>query len=446
MKMVKRISALVLGVGFICGAAACGGDDNAETKKYIKDLTAEQNVTNVLTAIDGVQAMNVSLDLEMSMPVTEYDYETEEMVTGDVAVEISADGLVTLEEVGVNAKLEMEVESAGQSVEMMLYLVDGDVYMGMEVPSYGTMYELLAEDIWTDLENEIKDEFGTPEYATIYETLMMALSEIDWTEVLGALEEIDSMNIPFMPVLKKGSTKMYYEMDYKPYYDKTSTFMKNMTTETTAKDMIDFLLGMLYEDLTVDGILDTVVPFGDFKVSTIVGYVEDILAANGVTLQQAKDFLLANEMVQEMLVKLGLGGEMLTYLQEVTVEELLTEFGEYTLNSLMGKYYEEGATFATFAQMVKEYLSKPLFEDAAELAEMKADISMVKINAFNYQYGVKYSGEKVSGLFVAMEYDIEMQGENGKENPTLDFEFSVSKFSTKKATISLPSDLFENLA
>lgn len=444
MKMVKRISALVLGVGFVCGAAACGGDDNAETKKYIKDLTAEQNVTNVLTAIDGVQAMNVSLDLEMSMPVTEYDYETEEMVTMDVAVEISADGLVTLEEVGVNAKLEMEVESAGQSVEMMLYLVDGDVYMGMEVPSYGTMYELLAEDIWTDLENEIKDEFGTPEHATIYETLMMALSEIDWTEVLGALEEIDAMNIPFMPVLKKGSTKMYYEMDYKPYYDKTSTFMKNMTTETTAKDMIDFLLGMLYEDLTVDGILNAIVPLGDLKVSTMVGYLENILEANGVTLQQAKDFLLANEMVQGALSKLG--DKMLTKIQQVTVEELLTEFGEYTLNGLLEEYYGAGATFAAFAQMAKENLSEPLFEDATELAEMKADISMVKINALNYQYGVKYSGEKLSGLFVAMEYDFEMQGENGKENPTLDFEFSISNFSTKKATISLPSDLRENLA
>ena len=442
MKMVKRISALVLGVGFVCGAAACGGDDNAETKKYIKDLTAEQNVTNVLTAVDGVQAMNVSLDLEMSMPVTEYDYEREEMVTMDVAVEISADGLVTVEEVGVNAKLEVEMESLGQSVEMMLYLVDGDVYMGMKVPGHGMMYELLAEDIWTTLGNEI--EGVMTEYWEVYEALSLVLSEIDWTEVLGVLEEINAMNIPFMPVLKKSSTKMYYEMDYKPYYDKIFAFVKGMTTETTAKDIIDFSLGMFYEDLTVDGILNAIVPLGDLKVSTMVGYLENILAANGVTLQQAKDFLLANEMVQGALSKLG--DKMLTKIQQVTVEELLTEFGEYTLNGLLEEYYGAGATFAAFAQMAKEYLSKPLFEDAAELAEMKADISMVKINALNYQYGVKYSGEKVSGLFVAMEYDFEMQGENGKENPTLDFEFSISNFSTKKATISLPSDLLENLA
>ena len=255
---------------------------------------------------------------------------------------------------------------------------------------------------------------------------------------------------------------MSWSVDYKDEANTVLDFAANYDINKTLETALNEALTAMGADTNVDAILDSVGALGTLKVSQVVSTVDAYLTLNYQTnLQAIWDAALVDETVVGALLQAGMTQENINAMKAIKVSDLVTEYGEMTMDDVLalvismtqtettttegsgeGESAETPAiTLKALTDMAKAYLEATKISDLnANLAQIQAGLKGLDFTALGGSVSVTYdSAASVSEIAVEAAVTMSMTMGQDVQTAGVTVGVSVSEFSANTVTVALPA-------
>lgn len=439
MKLWKKGISLVMALGLSVSAAGCFADSSSENRTGIT-LTKDVAMTNLTETFETTKSFKVDLDCEYR-------------ATGENTITIDGEIIVSLGDDGADMKATITTtETDGNESEkdtLVVYFIDDYAYnYDVETKTYIKSTMSLSDLIEGALSEAGLTSADINAYVAELET---ALTEAGVTEE-SVLAELKESAIVYENV-------MSWSVDYKDEVNSAIDFLGDYDTNKTLEAVLNEALTAAGVDKDVDAILDGVGALGTLKVGDAVAVANAYLTLYYQTnLQAVLDAALADEAVLAALQGAGVPAEMITQLKGIKISDLVTAYGEMTIDEVLTMLtagFETEAvdaeseetqaptiTLQSFADMAKSYLENTKISDLNEnIVQAQAMLKAIDVTAFGGNVAVTYNGEaNVMEIALESRVDIAVVGVGGA---SFTFGAVISEFSASAITIALPADATE---
>ncbi len=453
MKFWKKSLSLVMALGLSVSAVGCFGETSSNSSGVT--LTKDVAMTNLTETIENSKSFKVDLDCEYAATG-----ENTITVDGEIIVSLGDDGAdmkatitVIAEDAikGMNSAGEI-VSSEDSSSTISLYLIDDYAYnYDAQTNTYMKSTVSLSQLIDGALTDAGLTATQVGSYIAELETV---LTQAGVTEeaVLSALKESASVS----------ENAMSWSGDYKDEVNSVIDFLGNYDTNKTLETALNEALTAMGANTNVDAILDSVGAIGTLKVSEAVATVNAYLTLNYQTnLQAIWDAALADETVVAALQEAGLSSEMIAQLKTIKIADLVTAYGEMTMDDVLamvismtqtetttgGSVSDESSsvpaiTFEALTGMAKAYLETTKIADLnTGIVQAQMILKTLEVTRFDGKVAVTYD-EAASVSEIALESGVSISVA-GVGTASVTFGFTVSEFSANTVTIALPTGATE---
>ena len=448
MKFWKKGLSLVMALGLSVSAVGCFGETSSSSSGVT--LTKEVAMTNLTQTVENSKSFKVDLDCEVA-------------VSGVMTTTVDGEIVVSLDDNGADMKATItaatdyvDAEEEDFTSSMTLYLIDDYAY------NYDAQTNTYMKSTMT-LSQLIEGALAeTGLTATQVGAYVAQLEEI-LTEA-GVTEEA------IVSELKESATVsesvMSWSVDYKDEANTVLDFAANYDINKTLETALNEALTAMGADTNVDAILDSVGALGTLKVSEAVATVNAYLTLNYQTnLQAIWDAALVDEAVVGALLQAGMTQENINAMKAIKISDLVTEYGEMTLDDVLalvismtqtetttteggetGTGTGEGSetptiTLKSLTDMAKAYLEATKISDLnANLAQIQAGLKGLDFTALGGSVSVTYdSAASVSEIAVEAAVTMSMTMGQDVQTAGVTVGVSVSEFSANTVTVALPA-------
>lgn len=448
MKFWKKGLSLVMALGLSVSAVGCfndssssgssgaggSGDSSSSGVRITKDIA----MAKLTETLEATKSFKVDLDFAYA-------------VTGDGSVVVDGELLVSLDDNGADMKATITVtetyETETNTQSMVAYLIDDYAYnYDAETNTYMKSTMSLSQLIEGALAETGLTATQVGEYVTELESV---LTQAGVTEeaILAGLKDsaVVSDNV------------MSWSVEYKEDVNALIDFLAAYDTNKTLEVAINEVLTAIGADTNVDEILDAIGALGTLKVSQAVAAVDAYLMLNyEMNLQTVFDAALADETVVAALTSAGLTADMIETLKQIEIADLVTEYGEMTMDDVLtivvmmfGAEETDGAgedvpaiTLQAITDMLKEQFEVTKIADLSPaIAEAQDALEAMEVTKFGGDVAVSYDSA-ASLSEIAMEAGVSFTVA-GAGTASVTFGFTVSEFSANAITIALPTGATE---
>ena len=126
-------------------------------------------------------------------------------------------------------------------------------------------------------------------------------------------------------------------VDAKPIFDEVIGFVAAIDPNASAASFINSVLALVDEELTVEAILDDAGQYGAVTVGEIyTALAQAIYEETGMTVQQIKDAIFADEQITSLLVAYEIiPAEQLEEIAAMNVDEMVAAYAEMTIDDIV---------------------------------------------------------------------------------------------------------------
>lgn len=355
MKKFWKISACAMSLAFAFSAGtACGKEERVEKS----NITADQVLAlgdSIVETLADVQSFSFGISTKAGT----------NMPTSTTESGMSVTALANLTENGMDAALTATItekktvqgapDSNTDDVETAsAYLIDGFAYMQDPNDETGKTFEKSSRPIMDELMEEL---MGTAEidFSEILEQITSA--EITLPEISIPEDVVKNLLNDKFTLIQKGDVTRV-TLDLKGEFNDIMQYIGNLSVNTKVGDIVNYALGYIDEELTWQSVTNTIKGVGDFKVGTMITYLDNAAEnATGMGLQEIKDAVLSEQMIYDALVE-AFDEETVKMVQGITVEGLVGLYGNYTVDGLLQTVTkDETITVASKVEVVESMLS-----------------------------------------------------------------------------------------
>ena len=387
MKIWKKTLALILGLTTFASLTACGeGEDfsssdssySSEDSSYspeLKNQIAEQVINSIVQQVSQAKTISLSASGTYKLNTETWEEQTRNNITketfsAEVVGEIDAVLSQTFNG-SYNAKIEVsylwktdETQEFRTNIASM-YLINGYLFTSLDEVHF-EKDPLLS-----------KDSIDTIEEVTLIveEALGMVLEDvqlpsIDTDALFSALVGLATETFSF------SATSLTLEYDFAPAIQAVQSFVAKINPKQTLGHLLNDILGMIDESLTVESILDVVESLANVNARTALTEIDAWLTKNyQTTLQGVWDTVTDSQKFVELFTYIAeesgmLPANIIEYIENIQAWELETllsyveDFEVMTLYDLfveaISQYGSEMPTFNDFRTILEDYLDTRL--------------------------------------------------------------------------------------
>ncbi len=361
MKITKKIIALLLAMALAFCFVACGEPEPTECTSHVdkngdgicdtegcgapvekkppqayvptpvNPAQAAAYVGAIWGAVENAKTVTVSIDMTSASGVGDSIDESGKVVEeayGD-AMSVHFDITLAKTQEAVNLKVVGTADVDGDIQAMEAYIVDGVGYSrNKEDTEWGEWYVAPVE-----IPEEITSTVG--QIMAVISSYLPEDFEITEDMIAEAKAAIAGAVSALMTVNEDGSFGA--KLDAKPAVDAVLGFVAAIDIEDTMAEFINSVLALVDPEMTVEAILDGVGTYGSLTVGEIYTAVNDAVnEKTGMTIQQLKDAVLAEEQITSLLVAYGVVTEqMLADIKAMDIDTMMADYMEMTMDDVV---------------------------------------------------------------------------------------------------------------
>lgn len=450
MKFWKKGLSLVMALGLSVSAVGCFGETSSSSSSSDATLTKDMAMTKLTETMEATKSFKVDLDCEVA-------------VSGVMTTTVESEIIVSLDDNGADMKATLtlatdyvDAEEEDSTSSMTVYLIDDYAYnYDAQTNTYMKSTVTLSQLIEGTLTEAGLTATQVGAYVAQLEEI---LTEAGVTEeaIVSELKELATIS----------ENVMSWSVDYKDEANTVLDFAANYDINKTLETALNEALTAMGADTNVDAILDSVGALGTLKVSQVVSTVDAYLTVNYQTnLQAIWDAALVDETVVGALLQAGMTQENINAMKAIKISDLVTEYGEMTMDDVLalvismtqteattteGSGEGEGAetpaiTLKALTDMAKAYLEATKISDLnANLAQIQAGLKGLDFTALGGSVSVTYDNA-ASVSEIAVEAAVTMSMTMGQDVQTagVTVGVSVSNLSASTVTVALPAGATE---
>ena len=450
MKFWKKGLSLVMALGLSVSAVGCFGETSSSSSSSDATLTKDMAMTKLTETMEATKSFKVDLDCEVA-------------VSGVMTTTVESEIIVSLDDNGADMKATLtlatdyvDAEEEDSTSSMTVYLIDDYAYnYDAQTNTYMKSTVTLSQLIEGTLTEAGLTATQVGAYVAQLEEI---LTEAGVTEeaIVSELKELATIS----------ENVMSWSVDYKDEANTVLDFAANYDINKTLETALNEALTAMGADTNVDAILDSVGALGTLKVSQVVSTVDAYLTVNYQTnLQAIWDAALVDETVVGALLQAGMTQENINAMKAIKISDLVTEYGEMTMDDVLalvismtqteattteGSGEGEGAetpaiTLKAITDMAKAYLEATKISDLnANLAQIQAGLKGLDFTALGGSVSVTYDNA-ASVSEIAVEAAVTMSMTMGQDVQTagVTVGVSVSNLSASTVTVALPAGATE---
>lgn len=445
MKKFWKLSAFALSAAFTFSAmTACGDKGETEEKS---NITADQVLAigdSITESLAGVQSFSFGLSMKSGQAMSEYTMESGMSATATANVtDEGMDAKITLTTTEKMDVPGMPEFGSNETTSLSAYIVDGFRYEQDEDDETGKTYIKSSRPFYEELDEAFAEEF-----------------DMSLTDLLEQLSATGGVQIPEIPVdmlkevltdeftlIQKGDTTRV-TLDLKKEFNDFFNYVGNLSVNTKVGDVVNYALGHIDEELTWQDITGAIKDKGGYTVSTIVNVLDnELYNASGMRLQDVKDRIFAEPSVYDALLQ-ELGKDMADTIVNITVADLVSEYGALTVDDLIQQFTGEETTISGFiTENVEPVLTQATLgdmmyeEEKATFTEAVAIFKAIHMDALNANLIFTVKNDKLTRVEVSYNVGVtvSMQGESASIYANASV--YAENFSAQTQTITLPTDI-----
>ena len=445
MKKFWKLSAFALSAAFTFSAmTACGDKGETEEKS---NITADQVLAigdSITESLAGVQSFSFGLSMKSGQAMTEYTMESG----------MSATAIANVTEEGLDAKItlntteKMEVPSmpefsSNETTSLSAYLLDGFAYMQDATDPTKMTYtkssrpaiDSILEDMSEGMDMDLTD---------MLEEIMAAQGEIVLPEI--PVDLIKELLTDEFTLIQKGDTTRV-TLDLKKEFNDLFNYVGNLSVNTKVGDVVNYALGHIDEELTWQDITGAIKDKGGYTVSTIVNVLDnELYNASGMRLQDVKDAIFAEPTVYDALLQ-ELGKDMADTIVNITVADLVSEYGALTVDNLVQMAAEsETVTLSSMVELIEDAFTEMKIgdtfetdEDAMVFTQTIAAFKGIRADDLNANLIFTVQNDKLTKVEVSYNVKITISMDGEKMTTYVNYSMYAENFSNQAQTIALPA-------
>ena len=498
MKFWKRTACLALGATMSFGVfTACGetGDNSGDSEQKRREqarAAAKTYVDTVSDTLESTKSFNVSGKVTLGVK-DEYfgaDGKTidsalteEDKMALYLDVNLTQDGEDNVAMSMTAKSEEIEVAVGGKEISyqrvMEIIVKDGFAYGR----SYMTDSEMSADELaaakgkWDKAEITLPEEMPPIDAAFVNQLLNASELKEFGAQILGGAQEIITEKF-FNGEVANG--KVAWTKNYAADINAVIAFIESIDeTKDTLGDVLNRVLAEIDEDLTVEGILDTVKAYKDKTVAEVFTEIDAELAKKNTSLQGIYDAIVNSEIVTIILAEMDIPVENLVALKAFKLDVIKAQYGTMQLDTLVNMAVEmmKGMSGADSVEPTaddlndtetdlgdEDYWANAIFmaETAlsttlADLGITMADCSAVVMNDLTIDTGLKLNaeGNGLETLYLSIDFGVRTGNTDtvydevaeeykivlvGYEYSVLSADLTISSFSASTIAINAPAE------
>ena len=476
MNSWKKVASMLLAATMLTPFAACGGggDDSSSPEP----LTNAQIAANYVDALEkAMGAKSVKLTGELNLTATEYYYTAGTTTVDPSKTVVDENQSIAFEMVisedteGYALKMKATMEQTAETVtnsmasEMIIkgqYMYNRN-YVG---DATGVLWNKQDLGMPLDVETIVETQFGV-DWATVEE--MLGVKEI--TDATNAAKE--ALVNGFYTQLEAGAikdNKVSIEVNMADFVNGWIEYL-NAVDESTMKfgAFVDATAAKAGIPFTYATFVDNLAAFSEKTVAEAIGILDDTLEEGyGMTLQEAKDALLATEIADMLFTQMGLDAATVAEIKAMKIEDMTAQFADVTVHQMMNQIIAssqaesapEGGdavvqTGDTQADPWAETLQMLVAMKDVTLADMEISIPTIPASAndLTLKGAIAFNndGTAVTGMSFGADVAIKVEfNEETGANGTLDqpgyglaeitANFAISEFSASTVAVAAPAE------